>query len=76
MFRVNSLIRPEHLHLAGDSFTGELFLGKSLKDSLNLFKKHLIRSTLLENDWNQTIGGRETRYTTYISIPAHQGAGN
>jgi Nif-specific regulatory protein len=61
-------ISPEHLHLAGDSFTGELFLGKSLKDSLNLFKKHLIRSTLLENDWNQTIAAEKLEIQrTYLS---------
>jgi Nif-specific regulatory protein len=63
-----SLIRPEHLHLAGDSFTGELFLGKSLKDSLNLFKKHLIRSTLLENNWNQTTAAEKLDIQrTYLS---------
>ncbi len=62
------VIRPENLHLAGDSFTGELFLGKSLKDSLNLFKKHLIRSTLLENDWNQTLAAEKLDIQrTYLS---------
>lgn len=61
-------IRPEHLHLAGDSFTGELFLGKSLKDSLNLFKKHLIRSTLLEHNWNQTLAAEKLEIQrTYLS---------
>ncbi|AHC15162.1 sigma-54-dependent Fis family transcriptional regulator [Salinispira pacifica] len=61
-------ISPEHLHLAGDSFTGELYLGKSLKDSLNLFKKHLIRSTLLESNWNQTLAAQRLEIQrTYLS---------
>jgi Nif-specific regulatory protein len=32
----------------------ERFNGRPLKESVNLFKKHLIQTTLEKNDWNQT----------------------
>ncbi len=61
-------LQPEHLHLAGEDFNGDLYLGKSLKDSLNLFKKHLIRSTLLESSWNQTLAAEQLEIQrTYLS---------
>ena len=47
-------ILSEHLLIDGDDFQKELYSGKSLKDSLNLFKKNFIYSTLSENNWNQT----------------------
>lgn len=49
-----STILPEDLLISGNGFKGEFYIDKSLKHSLNLFKKHLIRSALLANGWNQT----------------------
>jgi len=34
------------------------FNGRPLKESVNLFKRHLIQTTLEKNDWNQTAAAR------------------
>ena len=49
-----TIILPENLLLHGHNFKKNFYSGRNLKHSLNLFKKHFIRSTLLEFDWNQT----------------------
>ena len=41
------------LHVGGP-LKEERYLGKTLKDSVNVFKKHFIRHTLEQNGWNQT----------------------
>lgn len=49
------VIRPADLLLRrGPADREDEYEGKSLKDSMNLFKKHLIRSTLERYGWNQT----------------------
>ena len=63
-----SSILPEYLLLAEDGFNEELYQSKSLKGSVDLFKKHLIRSTLIENDWNQTRAAKKLEIQrTYLS---------
>lgn len=49
------LIRPSELVLRrSENADAEEYHGKTLKDSVNLFKRHLIESTLAQNGWNQT----------------------
>lgn len=46
----------------------EAFVGKTLKDSVNLFKKYFIISCLEKNKWNQTLTARELDIQrTYLS---------
>ena len=42
------------LLLGGRSENGDPYGGKSLKDSLTIFKRHFIRRALEDHDWNQT----------------------
>ncbi|TVQ39823.1 MAG: GAF domain-containing protein [Spirochaetaceae bacterium] len=52
-------IQPEDLALrSSGSAEEERYIGKTLKDSMNLFKKHFIRTTLEQNGWNQTATAR------------------
>jgi Nif-specific regulatory protein len=45
-----------------------MYSGKSLKQSVNLFKKHLIENTLARHNWNQTASARELQIQrTYLS---------
>jgi Nif-specific regulatory protein len=49
-------IKPSDLILQPTERTrGEEYTGKTLKDSINLFKRHLIESTLSQHGWNQTV---------------------
>ena len=55
------------LHRTPGDRTDELE-GRSLKDAMNLFKKHLIRSTLERHGWNQTKAAAELEIQrTYLS---------
>ena len=48
-------IRPSELVLRrSDNPDAEEYHGKTLKDSVNIFKRHLIESSLALNGWNQT----------------------
>ncbi len=52
-------IQPEDLALkSGGGLKEERYVGKTLKDSVNLFKKHFIRQTLEDQGWNQTAAAR------------------
>ncbi len=52
-------IQPEDLALkSGGGMKEERYVGKTLKDSVNLFKKHFIRQTLEDQGWNQTAAAR------------------
>lgn len=52
-------IRPEELILQPTGQVNqERFDGRSLKESVNLFKRHLIQTTLEKNDWNQTAAAK------------------
>ncbi len=42
------------LLLGGRAEGGDAYRGKSLKDSLSIFKRHFIRRALEDHDWNQT----------------------
>ena len=54
-----SEIQSEDLGLhVGGAMKEERYVGKTLKDSVNLFKKHFIRHTLEQNGWNQTSAAR------------------
>lgn len=48
-----SRIEPSHLILNNEGQDRDLYLGKSLKDATNLFKKHFIQSILSEFSWKQ-----------------------
>lgn len=48
-------IKPSDLILQSqDAASKDDFAGKTLRDSVNVFKKHLIETTLAQNGWNQT----------------------
>ena len=52
-------IKPEDLALRSTAAMQESrYVGQTLKDSMNLFKKHFIRHTLEQNGWNQTVTSR------------------
>ncbi|TVR29910.1 MAG: GAF domain-containing protein [Spirochaetaceae bacterium] len=52
-------IQPEDLALRSTAAMQESrYVGQTLKDSMNLFKKHFIRHTLEQNGWNQTVTAR------------------
>ncbi|HOX14252.1 MAG TPA: helix-turn-helix domain-containing protein, partial [Spirochaetales bacterium] len=42
------------LLLGGRAESADPYGGKSLKDSLAIFKRHFIRRALEDHDWNQT----------------------
>ena len=50
------VIQPQDLALRSTAAMEESrYVGQTLKDSMNLFKKHFIRHTLEQNGWNQTV---------------------
>jgi Nif-specific regulatory protein len=49
----SSRIEPSHLILNNEGQDRDLYLGKTLKDATNLFKKHFIQSILSEFSWKQ-----------------------
>jgi len=52
-------IRPEELILRRNSgYKSDSYSGKTLKDSVNMFKKHYIQNSLERNGWNQTATAR------------------
>lgn len=52
-------IQPDDIALrSGGGMTEERYAGKTLKDSVNLFKRHFIRQTLEDQGWNQTAASR------------------
>ncbi|MFP4067805.1 MAG: helix-turn-helix domain-containing protein, partial [Spirochaetaceae bacterium] len=52
-------IRPSDLILQPtQEVHQDRFDGRSLKESVNLFKRHLIRNTLEKNNWNQTAAAK------------------
>lgn len=52
-------IQPEDIALrSGGGMKEKRYVGKTLKDSVNLFKKHFIRQTLEDFGWNQTAAAR------------------
>ena len=46
-------IQPGHLILSNISKETDIYGGKSLKEAINLFKKHFIQSTLADSSWKQ-----------------------
>jgi transcriptional regulator with GAF, ATPase, and Fis domain len=55
VFCQDNYIRPADLFLsARDRGLDDAYYGKSLKESVNIFKKNFIRNKLESNDWNQT----------------------
>ena len=62
-------IGPKDLVLQTQAIEGEeTFGGKTLKESINLFKKHFIESTLRAHNWNQTVAARTLGIQrTYLS---------
>ncbi len=49
----NDRIEPANLILSNADDDADLYEGKSLKEAVNLFKKHYIKSTLSESSWKQ-----------------------
>ncbi|TVR59146.1 MAG: GAF domain-containing protein [Spirochaetaceae bacterium] len=62
-------IRPDDLVLHSRArMSDRYYAGKSLKDSVNLFKKNFIRATLEQTNWNQTAAARSLDIQrTYLS---------
>lgn len=62
-------IGPSDLVLrTGERGSDETYQGKSLKDSITLFKRQFIRSTLERHQWNQTNAAKELGIQrTYLS---------
>jgi len=61
-------IEPSHLILSNTGGEQELYQGKSLKESINIFKKHFIQSTLRECSWKQIDAARALGIQrTYLS---------
>ncbi|MFP4382581.1 MAG: sigma 54-interacting transcriptional regulator [Spirochaetia bacterium] len=62
-------ITPEDLSLnSGDSESHESYLDMPLKDSMNQFKKHLLKRTLERHNWNQTAAAKALGIQrTYLS---------
>ncbi len=55
------------LHAPGER-RAEEYDGQSLKDAINLFKRHFVRQSLLNNQWNQTRAARQLGIQrTYLS---------
>lgn len=47
-------INASDLQIGPGSSSEDRFKGKSLKDAINIFKKHFIGNALMEHSWNQT----------------------
>ena len=64
----NKHIGPDHLILNSSSEVKDLYQGKSLKEAINLFKKHFIQSILRGLSWKQVEAARALGIQrTYLS---------
>jgi Nif-specific regulatory protein len=63
-------IQPEDLLIGklGAGGSGDEYQGKSLREAVNIFKRHFIRRALEENSWHQTETARSLDIQrTYLS---------